>query len=155
MDGFEAIRRIRLTETGKLIPIIALTASQFEEEQKKMAAVDIQGYIRKPFRENELFDCIKEVLGLQYVYETEKIPSELNKFDDNPDLLADHMARLPEQLWLQMSQAVAVADFNLLIELIGKIDPIYSELINHLTVLAGNFDHANLQKALNQTNKRK
>ena len=56
MDGYESIRHIKSTVKGKTTPIIALTASAFEEEQEKTKLLDLNGYIRKPFRENDLLN---------------------------------------------------------------------------------------------------
>lgn len=63
MDGYEATRKIKSTEKGKQTPIVALTASAFEDERKKM-----QGYIQKPFRENELFGTLGKILDLKYIF---------------------------------------------------------------------------------------
>ncbi len=149
MDGFEAIRRIRLTETGKKIPIIALTASQFEDEKANLLTLDIQGYLRKPFRENELYMSIGKLLNIQYINK-EDASAKKSTYTDNQLALTSDIAKIPDHLITQMSKAVVVADFNLLVTLIGKIDPGYSELAEHLTTLAGNYDYAALQNALNQ-----
>ena len=69
MDGYKATARIKATEKGSQTPIIAVTASQFEDEKAKIFMLDIQGYIRKPFRENEFFDSIGAALGINYIYE--------------------------------------------------------------------------------------
>lgn len=52
MDGYEATRIIKAMDEYKDIPIVALTASTFEEERKRIDALKMQGYIRKPFRED-------------------------------------------------------------------------------------------------------
>ena len=67
MDGYEAISRIRKIETKK-IPIIAVTAGAFQDDKKKALECGADAYIRKPFKEHELFDLIKLYLDVDYNY---------------------------------------------------------------------------------------
>ncbi|MBN2040379.1 MAG: PAS domain S-box protein, partial [Spirochaetes bacterium] len=69
LDGYEATRMIKAMENGK-IHIIAVTASAFQEDRQKAIDAGADAYLRKPFKERELFDRIKEVCaGVQYVYQ--------------------------------------------------------------------------------------
>ncbi|MEI8204829.1 MAG: response regulator, partial [Bacteroidota bacterium] len=149
MDGYEATRRIKATEKGKQTPIIALTASAFEEDQKKTEAIGMQGYIRKPFRENELFTTIGKVLGVNYVYENETNFKQGKSLLNGENLIAD-VAKLSKTLKLQMMDAVSVADIDLLIELIKSIEIDHPELAQKLYNLANNYDYFQLKQILTQ-----
>jgi PAS domain S-box-containing protein len=150
MDGYEATRRIKATEKGKLTPVIALTASSFEVDWKNNAGFNFQGYIRKPFRESELLHTIAEVLGIEYLYE------ELNKTDSSPGLpynaesIVADMTKLPKHLVYQMQLAVEIADFQRLKELIGKIN--IPKLKQHLVLQASNFNLDYFQQILSKKN---
>ena len=61
MDGYEAIRRIRASADGRQVKIIALTASAFEENRQEAIDAGADGFLRKPFREEELFEAIRTV----------------------------------------------------------------------------------------------
>ena len=148
MDGYEATRRIKATEKGKQTPVIAVTASSFEDEKKKNFALEIQGCVRKPFHENELFAAIGKALGIEYIYEEEKTTPPPSKYLDNAALVEDDIARLPEELVLNIKDAVEVADFHLLLELIRTIEKENSELAIHLLSKANNYDYDYLQKIL-------
>ncbi|MEI7501358.1 MAG: PAS domain S-box protein [Bacteroidota bacterium] len=150
MDGYEATRRIKSTEKGKSIPIIALTASSFEEERQETIALGMHDFIRKPFRENELFSTIGKVLGVKFIYEQEKTPSSNAKYLYDDEAIEKDVAKLLPDLVLKMQNAVAVADFDLLVELINRIDPDNSELAQRLAALADNFDYNSLKKILTQ-----
>lgn len=147
MDGYEAASRIKSTEKGKHVPIVALTASSFEDERKKTIELGMQGHIRKPFRESELFGTIGNILGINYIYE-EETTFDQQKYHTNDEAILDDIGKLPERLVLKMQDAVEVADLDLLIELINGIDAENSELAQHLTTLANNYDYDYLQQIL-------
>ncbi len=67
MDGYETVHRIKNMRNGK-IPIIAVTASAFQEDRGKALEAGVDAYLRKPFKESELFECIGSCLGIEYVY---------------------------------------------------------------------------------------
>ncbi|MBP5973786.1 PAS domain S-box protein [Brasilonema sp. CT11] len=78
MNGYEATRQIRAAEqattTGETpsqyprTVIIALTASAFEEQRSSILGAGCDDLIRKPFREEIIFNKMAEYLGVQYVY---------------------------------------------------------------------------------------
>jgi len=55
MDGFEATKRIRLLPNGKLVPIIAVTASSLVNLQEKLEAYQFTDLVLKPFEPNALY----------------------------------------------------------------------------------------------------
>jgi len=147
MDGYEATRRIKLTEKGTLTPIVALTASSFENERRKTIALGMQGHIRKPFRESELFGTIGNVLGIKYIYEEESSITHEKYYASN-EAIADDISKLPSKLVSQMIDAVAVADLDRLIELIHTIESSNLDLAYHLIDLANNYDYTYLKQLL-------
>ena len=69
MDGYEAIRLIKSEEAGKKTPIIAVTASAFEDNKDEVMATGTDDYLRKPFRRKELLAMLSKHLGIQYIYD--------------------------------------------------------------------------------------
>lgn len=62
MDGFEATRRIRALPGKKsAIPIIALTANAFSEDQQACLNAGMDGYLSKPVRRYQLLSKLAEV----------------------------------------------------------------------------------------------
>lgn len=148
MDGYEATRLIKETKKGKQTAIVALTASAFEDERKKIELLGMQGYIRKPFRENELFGTLGKILDIEYIYD-EAAPSPADKYDDNKELISDDIAKLPKDLVIRMTDALAVADLDLLIDLIESIDEDNNGIAQKLLNLAKNYEYEHLQQLLN------
>ncbi|MEO1800864.1 MAG: response regulator [Cyanobacteria bacterium J06629_2] len=68
MDGYEATQRIKETTEGQNTKILALTASAFEEEKAIILSAGCDDFVRKPFKEEVLFDKMTEHLGVQYLY---------------------------------------------------------------------------------------
>jgi PAS domain S-box-containing protein len=68
MDGYEATRRIKKDLN---VPIVALSASAFQEDHHLMEEAGCDGHITKPFHEKEIFDTLEHYLGIDYVYQNE------------------------------------------------------------------------------------
>jgi len=62
MNGFDAIKRIRISPKGKNIPIIALTASAETNTIKKAIDKGASACIGKPFNANQLLETIKNLV---------------------------------------------------------------------------------------------
>jgi CheY-like chemotaxis protein len=64
MDGYTATRTIRGFEDPVLanIPIIAMTANAFEEDQKKAMDAGMNAHIAKPVDVEKLLDTLERIL---------------------------------------------------------------------------------------------
>lgn len=69
MDGFEATRRIRKTESLKGVKIIAVSASTLKPVEEIRSETGCDDYIAKPLQMREVLDKIAEHLGLEWVCE--------------------------------------------------------------------------------------
>lgn len=65
LDGLEATRTIRNNEkeTGKHVPIIALTARAMQEDRKKCIDAGMDGYVAKPIDRKKLFEEIESIIN--------------------------------------------------------------------------------------------
>ncbi len=64
MDGFEAAAAIRRAESaGPRLPILALTASVLESDQRRCLAAGMDGHIAKPIRREALADALDQFLS--------------------------------------------------------------------------------------------
>jgi CheY-like chemotaxis protein len=150
MDGYEATRRIKSTERGRQVPVIAQTSSLFKHD-KQLEISGFQGYILKPFTEGELYFTIGKVLGIQYLY-ADEIPSQASENPYDDVAAACDIAKLPDDLVDEMRRAIAVAGFNELIELISTVRHHNQELAHYLSLLAKNFNWNYLKKIVRKSN---
>ena len=58
MDGYAALKEIRKTNTS--VPVVAFTAGVFDNIKQKMEDAGFEGFIRKPFKPDELSSKILE-----------------------------------------------------------------------------------------------
>ena len=77
MDGYETAKRLRFLKKCKYTPIIALTADVVSGVEEKVKKSDINGYISKPFKPEQLRNLIKQYLNIANHY-PEKLLAESN-----------------------------------------------------------------------------
>ena len=64
MDGYEAARAIRALDNPTLadIPILAMTANAFKEDELAAEQAGMQGHIAKPIDVQKMLETIRKVL---------------------------------------------------------------------------------------------
>jgi signal transduction histidine kinase/CheY-like chemotaxis protein len=81
--GFEAVAEIRQLDTIKNLPIIAISASVFVDDQKKSRIAGCDAFIPKPVDEQKLLALLQTYLQLTWIYEEEGETGEAGS--QNPD----------------------------------------------------------------------
>jgi two-component system sensor histidine kinase/response regulator len=148
-DGYEAIRRIRSGAGGKGVKILAVSASAFEESRRKAMAAGADDFVSKPFLDEELYEKIGSHLGVSCVY-TEKVVSAGEEPGVRSELSPDAVAALPRDLVRDLRGAAFKGDFDLVVELIGRVEPIDVRLALGLRELAGRYDSPRLVDLLSE-----
>jgi PAS domain S-box-containing protein len=59
MDGTEALHHLKANPATADIPIIALTAYSLQQEENDFLEQGFDGYLRKPIKKSELWNCLK------------------------------------------------------------------------------------------------
>jgi len=145
MDGLEATRRIRALELKALsehVPIVALTAHAFEEEKEQILAAGCDDFVRKPFKEAEIFDAMARHLDVRYVYEEgeERKVKGVREFVQDA-LTQEALAELPDDLRKELKQAVIDLDVDLIQDIIGRIRELNGPAADGLVDLAKDFQY--------------
>jgi CheY-like chemotaxis protein len=65
IEGTEVLRRIRASEIGTSIPVIAMTSYAMSGDREKLLAAGCDGYIEKPIDPERVITQIRRVIGDQ------------------------------------------------------------------------------------------
>jgi signal transduction histidine kinase/CheY-like chemotaxis protein len=159
MDGYEATRRIKSTTRGQATVIVALTASALEEDRVIILSEGCDAYIRKPFREEEIFNALELHLGVRFSYK-ELTPEELLEHMTSgdrqlPELrtrseLLQSLEGLPESWISDLEQATILGDLGSLETVIYRIQDKDAALADVLANLARNFNHDGILKLIRE-----
>lgn len=143
MDGYEATKHIKATTKGQSTVVIALTASSLEEERTVALSAGCDDYIRKPFREADIFEAMNKHIGVLYVYTESTSTSNLTQ-TEALTLTSEALAAFPADWLTNLHQAAIEGDLDLMRTLIAQIAEQNHPLANALADLANKFQFEQL-----------
>jgi PAS domain S-box-containing protein len=146
MDGYEATSiiksEIQQESTGVDTKIIALTASAFEEDRLKMIERGGDDFVRKPFRESEIFEKMRQYLGARFVFEQDVLPRVAPQEGNLNDAeMVASLQDLPQELLIRLKEATELSDSAVIDQVIMEIFPQNELLAGALLGLAENFSY--------------
>ncbi len=144
MDGVEATRAIRRMEGGDKVKIIAVTASAFTEQLSELKAVGMDDYVSKPYLINEIYECLAQQLGIEYVYQEMQPVTAYAPEMLTPQCLESVSGSLREELHAAL-ESLDSDRISSVIERIGEDD---TDLAKRLSLAADNFDYPAILVAL-------
>ncbi len=145
MDGYEATKQIKASTKGQAAAIIALTASMLEEERAVTLSSGCDDFLRKPFREQDIFDLMTKHIGVRFVYE-EETPSDTS--DKTISDLPAALAQLPPDLPEQLRYAVEHSNMDLIDRVIDDIRAYQPAAAEVLLDWANNFQYEEILQVL-------
>ncbi len=117
MDGYETTQRIQQEEVRLKhdhTVIIALTASALEEERAVMLNAGCDDYLRKPFRDADLFELMSTHIGVKFVYEERSQVAERSQVSQEDQATREElyaaMTSLPSELLTSLEDAARFCD---------------------------------------------
>ncbi len=144
MDGMEATRRIRKLRGGSKVKIVAVTASAFKEQEPGILAAGMDGYIRKPFQFNEIYDSLAQQLGVKFSYREDKHKDKAIPAPLTPQKLASVSLELRDELLKSLESL----DRERISSAIDHIRAIDKELGRALSQRVDEFDYPSILQAL-------
>ena len=151
MDGYDVTMRLKATEAGRRTPIIAVTATAFDEDRRKALEAGVDGFVRKPFKESELFEAIAACLPVEYLYLYEDAPppggAEVAEASPAADMQAAVKALPVEQLQV-LREAVTRGYMDRFLELTERIAVRDAPLAARFRDLADRYDYEALLRLL-------
>lgn len=127
MDGFEACAFIK-SELKRIEPqvktrIVAITAGAFEKDRVKVFEHGGDDFLKKPYREHEVFSMLEKHLGVKYDYEIikqDKVNENVTEYADSENLL-DLLRQISPELLSKLQEAAELSDALLVEGVIQEI----------------------------------
>ena len=145
MDGYTATQKIKARSKGRETAIIALTASVLEEEKAGVLSAGCDDFLRKPFREAEIFNAMNKHIGVRYIYE-DLIPINTDIKPSREALNVEAMAEIPMEILIQLQDAITVCDIDFMAVILTQISIHDQPLAQAIEVAVDNFEY---KKVLN------
>jgi signal transduction histidine kinase/DNA-binding NarL/FixJ family response regulator/HAMP domain-containing protein len=141
MDGYEATERIKATMQGQATVVVALTASAFEEDRTMILSAGCDDFIRKPFRDEEIFDTLAKHLGVRFIYQEDDAETAVaGEGAGEEELLTPQaLAELPPGWAERLHSAAVQADGEQVLQLVEEIRGRNETVAEALAGLARNF----------------
>jgi len=139
MDGYTATQQIKTHIKGQATAIVALTASVLEEERAIVLDAGCDDFLRKPFKEADIFDIMHKQIGVEYIYDEPTQTSAIKSQKD--ELTPDNLATLPAELLARFEEATDLNDPDQIESIINEIRVQSPNLANGLAELAEVFDY--------------
>lgn len=124
MGGIEATQIIKSEPNLKTPKIIAISASALDEERTLILESGADGFIPKPFDEDELLHLIKLLLRLDYIYSN----IEKTKNKEHSTLLESDLDEISIETRKQIHYLATIGDKNEILTFIEKTDSINSKV---------------------------
>ncbi|NES73162.1 MAG: response regulator, partial [Okeania sp. SIO2D1] len=143
---YEATQNIKATTKGQATVIIALTASVLEEEKAVILSAGCDAFMRKPFREEDIFEAMHKYIGLEFIYE-EVQEKEIKLTREI--LTPENLATLPEEWQIGLKDAILSSDRKTMNGIVEKISLEHEELAEALQTSLYNFEYEKILALLN------
>ena len=146
LNGLDSIRAIRAAPGGQAMRILIVSADVLDTSEEDWRAAGADGFISKPFRNEELLLQIGELLKVAYIYSEPSAAAAVH-----PALAPDAIAKLPVRLRADLIRATENGNGARLRELIAQevalLDPALGQALGHL---AAQYDYHTLLHVLNE-----
>jgi signal transduction histidine kinase/CheY-like chemotaxis protein len=136
MDGYEATQQIKSYLKGQATAILALTASTLEEEKAIVLSAGCDDFVRKPFREEVIFEKMAQYLGVRYVYEDIQVKG----FSESIKLNTESLAVMSQEWLIELSEAAALINIEQITQLLSQIPKEHQPLAQAIQQHVDDFD---------------
>jgi len=132
MGGLEAARRIWEEFERDRLKIVAISASTLTHQREKYLSEGFDAFLSKPARAQHIYDCVAEILHIEYEYRGDAPP---------PDDLVE--VTLPEDLLSRLREAAEIynmTEFETLLDEVRQMGAEAEPLAEHLHQLSRDLD---------------
>lgn len=120
MDGFEATRQLRNNSAFKNIPVIALSASVFDENQRQSSKAGCDDFIPKPVRVDVLLEKLQKHINIEWTYDKDSLPAT-KKVEDIAPTPAPLVPPQREEIE-RLAELAKIGDIRSIVKQLHKIE---------------------------------
>jgi PAS domain S-box-containing protein len=118
MSGEEAIKLIQNEYGNDRFKFVAITASAFGRPREHYLSRGFHEFISKPFEVDEIFNCLSELLGVEFVYEVDETVAEKTLEIEEIDL---SLITLPEDLYMKLKKSSEICSITEIERLLNEM----------------------------------
>ncbi len=143
MDGLEATKKIRALESGKDVKIVGVSAHVFKDEIQNIIAVGMDSFIKKPYHFYEIYECMNEHLGINYLFEQQ------DKEIEQKRISSKMLENIDLQLLKNLMTAIKKLNYEQIELVINQIQKIDHETAQTLLYYTKNLKYTEIYRLLN------
>ncbi len=152
MNGYKATKEIKSTIKGQATAIVALTASVFDQDRILVLAAGCDDFIRKPFREIDIFTVLAQHLGVNFIWDR-GTPVTVAEVPDSSNTLGA-LGMQPTELLDRLASAVQECDMENIAATLAEIRHHNPTLAETLADLANNFAYVEIFQLIQDAQKK-
>ncbi|MGR8936133.1 MAG: hypothetical protein ACU837_17425, partial [Gammaproteobacteria bacterium] len=137
------------TEFQRIIKDSVCGRLEYSEQRAEILAAGMDGFVRKPYRSDEIYACLAKHLGVRYLYR-----GEPEAEPPLPALTPDMLSILPEGLRSELVDALESLDNNRIAQLILQVANYDRRLQKILAERAENFDYSTILTLLGSNSRK-
>ncbi len=150
LDGVETLQRITEEFGREKIKMVMMTASAFSHEQDRFLQAGCHRVLTKPIRMEEIFDCLADLLKVEYEFE-EIRPEDFFNSKATTTLPALSKLQLPEDLLRRLKEGAEFCKITKLKRFLAEMEtlgPEESQLAEYLREFVNRYDLEGLREIL-------
>jgi signal transduction histidine kinase/DNA-binding NarL/FixJ family response regulator len=138
LDGFATIRSLRARERCGSLPVVAMSASVFEQTREETVAAGFCDFVAKPVHLDHLLDVLARVLGIEWI-----TAGSESRAPVAPGPAAAAGVRLPHDVAreiLSLARSGDVEELRARLDAVERQVPTLAAAVAHLRGLAAQYD---------------
>jgi signal transduction histidine kinase/DNA-binding NarL/FixJ family response regulator len=145
MRGEDAIKIIK--EEFDQIKLVAITASALDRRREYYLDLGCHEYISKPFEEGKIFNCLNELLNVEFIFDEDIAEGETTLLDE----LDFTQFSIPKDLHEELKDSAIIYNVTGIEKSITRLeqsDEVSSQLTQRLHILVGGYEMEEILKVL-------
>lgn len=112
MDGYQLLAELKKDEKLKSCKVVSITASAFDKNHEEFVEMGFDDYIAKPFRAPEIYKCLKNLLGVDFIFEDSSSENnQAEKANGIPDMTG---IKIPLEIHSKIMEAAELYQITLM-----------------------------------------